>query len=280
MTFVKQELTCTQRAWYLRPTWLICFAWIYGTSQNLPVFYSANVVPIDYKNSTVYYCTTTQGHSLSGRIYLLASALLGFVIPLAVLTISYCRVIRVVWTRDRRLSQGFVDTESSATIKNVKLLQRWRKRVLRVLVIVVICFVACWLPFAVYHGILERYLKKFPNPMDAMRLITYSFGIVNSTCNPFIYSFNVGGKSFSSMKSRFLEVMAGRARASSQSVGRSVDLSRCTCKTELSRKMMELNFPSNNIDSLTYNALRNNYVEYPFINALPDSQEDDIDTRL
>ena len=44
------------------------------------------------------------------------------------------------------------------------------------------------------------------------------------------------------MKSRFLEVMEGRARASSQSVGRSVDLLRCACITELPIKMMKLNF--------------------------------------
>ena len=245
MTFVKQELSCIQRAWYLRPTWLILFAWLYGISQTLPVFHSADVIPIDHKNITIYYCTTTQGHSLSGRIYLLASVLLGFVIPLAVLTISYYRVIRVVWTRDRKLSSS-VDTESNTMITNAKLLQRSKKRVLRVLVIVVISFVACWLPFAVYHGILERYLKKFPNPMDAMRLITYGLGIVNSICNPFIYYFNVAGKSWSSMKNRFLEVMGGRARTSAQNAGRSVSVSTSTSKTVLPEMIVEMNFSSNN----------------------------------
>ena len=127
MTFVKQELSCTQRAWYLRPTWLILFAWLYGISQTLPVFHSADVIPIDHKNSTIYYCTTTQGHSLSGRIYLLASVLLGFAIPLAVLTISYYRVIRVAWTRDRRLSCS-VDTESNTTITNAKALATFKEK--------------------------------------------------------------------------------------------------------------------------------------------------------
>ena len=135
----------------------------------------------------MYYCTTTQGstQSLFGQIYLLASVLLGFVIPLITMTVSYYCVIRVVWTRHRRHSST-VDSESDARITNANLLERSRKRVLRVLLTVVICFVTCWLPFALYHGILERYLKEPPNPMDVVRLITYGVGLANSMCNPFI----------------------------------------------------------------------------------------------
>ena len=208
LKFVKQELSCTQRSWYLRPSWLILFAWVYGTAQTLPVFHSADVIPIDFKNSTIYYCTTTQGHSLSRRIYLAASVLLGFIIPLATMSVSYYHVIKVVWTRNHRLSTVGSPT-SDSTITNENLLLCSRKRVLRVLLIVVVCFVTCWLPFAVYHGILEQHIKKSPNPMDKVRLITYVMGLANSICNPFIYYFNVGGKSFRSIKTRFFEVMGG-----------------------------------------------------------------------
>ena len=249
MTFVKQELSYTQRAWYLRPVWLIFFAWVYGTSQNLPVFHSADVIPIEYNNSTIYYCTTTQGHSFSRRIYLGFSVLLGFVIPLATMTVSYYRVIKVVWTRNRRISSS-ADPESKATITNEKLLERSRKSVLRVLLIVVICFVICWLPFALYHGILEQYLKEYPNPMDAVRLITYGLGLANSMCNPFIYYFNVGGKSFSSMKKKFIEVMGGRVRTLTipqRSFERNSPLPRPGCNYPTEGDMMELDLqPSHN----------------------------------
>ena len=125
------------------------------------------------------------------------------------MSVSYYRVIRVVWTRNRRLSTAGSPT-SNGTITNENLLLRSRKRVLRVLLIVVVCFVICWLPFAVYHGILEQHIKTSPNPMDTVRLITYGLGLANSICNPFIYYFNVGGKSFRSMKRSFLEVMGGK----------------------------------------------------------------------
>ena len=217
MTFVKQELTCINRPWYLRPAWLIVFAWVYGTVQCLPIFYTSNFIPLDYNNSTIYYCSTTHGQSLVGTIYLVASVLLGFVIPLAVLTISYRKVIKVISTRSRRLAASAGDI-SSPKITNAKLLEKSRRRVLRVLVIVVICFVVCWLPFALYFGLLVQHLREFPNVMDPVRLITYGLGISNSVCNPFIYFFNVCGKSYRSMKSRFLEVLGRRERLSSQRV--------------------------------------------------------------
>ena len=275
MTFVRQELTPVQRAWYLRPSWLTFFAWIYGTVQNLPVFYSAEVVPIDYKNHTIYYCTTTQSKRLFGRIYLAVSVLLGFVIPFATMTISYYRVIRVVWTRKRRLSSS-LDAKSNATIANEKLLERTGKKVLRVLLIVVICFVICWLPFTLYHGILERYLREFPNPMDAVRLITYGVGLANSTCNPFIYYFNVGGKSFHSIKRRFVEAMRDKTRKSSSIAERSENLERFECKAEFSMHVMELDFPRKSSACPKPNdTLDNNFAPFAYSNNLPGSEEDD-----
>ena len=236
MTFVKQEFTCSQRSWYLKPVWLIFFAWVYGTGQNLPVFHSAIVIPINFNNNTVYYCTTTQGNTLSRRIYLVASLLFGFVIPLAIMMVSYYRVIRVVWTRKMRLA-ACVTSESNPSIRNSRLLEQSRKRVLRVLLIVVICFVSCWLPFAVYHGILERHLKEFPNPMDAARLITYGVGLVNSMCNPFIYYFNIGGKSLKSMKKIFIVIMGRKTRISPQTAARCENL-----PSLADRDIMELAF--------------------------------------
>ncbi|CAH3175424.1 unnamed protein product, partial [Porites lobata] len=240
MTFVKQELTCINRAWYLRPVWLIFFAWVYGTVQCLPIFYTSNFIPLDYNNSTIYYCSTTQGQSLVGKIYLVASVLLGFVIPLAVLTISYRRIIKVISTRNRRLS-ATVGSTSNPTITNAKLLEKSRRRVLRVLVIVVICFVICWLPFAVYFGLLVQHLREFPNVMDLVSLITYGLGISNSVFNPFIYFFNVCGKSCRSMRSRFLEVMgSSRERTSLESVGTSSTCSRAACVAEQDKDVVEL----------------------------------------
>ena len=236
MTFVKQELTCINRPWYLRPAWLIFFAWVYGTVQCLPIFYTSNFIRLDYN---IYYCSTTHGQSIVGTIYLVASVLLWFVIPLAVLTISYRRIIKVISTRNRRLSASAGDI-FNPKITNAKLLEKSRRRVLRVLVIVVICFVVCWLPFALYFGLLVQHLREFPNVMDPVRLITYGLGISNSVCNPFIYFFNVCGKSYRSMKSGFLEVLGRRERLSSQRVVTRSLSSRSAYVTKQEKEVEEL----------------------------------------
>ena len=275
LTFVKQKFTCSQRAWYFKPHWLIFFAWVYGISLPLPIVYSTDFVRLNFTNNTVYYCTTTQGSTLFGRIYLLAVVLLGFVIPLATMILSYCRVLRFVWTRHRRLSSS-VAPECNARITNAKLLERSRNRVLCVLLTVVICFVTCWLPFALYHGILERYVKETPNPMDTVRLITYGVGLASSMCNPFIYYFSVGGKSFRSMKRRFIEIMGGGTRPAPKTDGSCANHSRSA-----SWNMMQLGFHPNNFVFPTPNCtLDNNGVKLAFTNEIHSSSGDGINTTL
>ena len=277
MTFVKQELTCINRSWYLRPAWLIVFAWVYGTVQCLPIFYTSNFIPLDYNNSTIHYCSTTHGQSLVGTIYLVASVLLGFVIPLAVLTISYRRIIKVISTRNRRLSATAGDI-SSPKITNAKLLEKSRRRVLRVLVIVVICFVVCWLPFAVYFGLLVQHLREFPNVMDPVSLITYGLGISNSVFNPFIYFFNVCGKSCRSMRSRFLEVMgSSRERTSLESVRTSSTCSRTACVAEQDKDVVELDVTS---PSPVRSDIDNTCTRVAFVNELAEFQGEGLDTKF
>ena len=277
MTFVKQELTCINRSWYLRPAWLIVFAWVYGTVQGLPIFYTSNFIPLDYNNSTIYYCSTTQGQSLEGTIYLVASVLLGFIIPLAVLTISYRKIIKVISTRNRRLS-ATVGSISNPTITNAKLLEKSRRRVLRVLVIVVICFVVCWLPFALYFGLLVQHLREFPNVMDPVSLITYGLGISNLAFNPFIYFFNVCGKSCRSMRRRFLEVMgSSRERTSLESVGTSSTCSRTACVAEQDKDVVELDV---NSPSPVRSNIDNACTRVAFVNELAEFQEEGLDTKF
>ena len=276
MTFVKQELTCINRPWYLRPAWLIVFAWVYGTVQCLPIFYTSNFIPLDYNNSTIHYCSTTHGQSLVGTIYLVASVLLGFVIPLAVLTISYRRIIKVISTRNRRLSATAGDKNPKIT--NAKLLEKSRRRVLRMLVMVVICFVVCWLPFAVYFGLLVQHLREFPNVMDLVSLITYGLGISNSVFNPFIYFFNVCGKSCRSMRSRFLEVMgSSRERTSLESVGTSSTCSRAACVAEQDKDVVELDV---NSPSPVRSDIDNTCTRVAFVNELAEFQGEGLDTKF
>lgn len=75
------------------------------------------------------------------------------------------------------------------------------------LLIVVVVFLFCWSPFVIYTGFIERYVASFPNPADAARLVLYSLGLANSTCNPFIYYLNSEGSKKGSLKSVCFEAV-------------------------------------------------------------------------
>lgn len=55
-------------------------------------------------------------------------------------------------------------------------------------------------------------ISSFPNPMDSVRLILYGLGLANSTCNPFIYFFNVGGKRTEGTQDLYLAISNGEGR--------------------------------------------------------------------
>lgn len=58
----------------------------------------------------------------------------------------------------------------------------------------------------------ETSTVSFPNPMDSVRLILYGLGLANSTCNPFIYFFNVGGKRTEGTQDLYLAISNGEGR--------------------------------------------------------------------
>lgn len=188
---------------WLRPKVLITTAWIYGSAIFLPTFYFAETENISSANQTFWYCRTIPNNTAPGFVYLLFLFVFGFGIQLITIIVLYSRVGKAVWSRERKISR--TGTVSSA---NAASLDRTRKRVTQMLLTVVICFLLCWAPFVIYTGFIERWVAPFPNPADAVRVITYGFGLFNSVCNPFIYFFNSPSFRKDSLRKVCLEAVA------------------------------------------------------------------------
>lgn len=159
---------------------LIITAWIYALVVVSPSLYLTELkeTPVDrYTNLT--YCATIPATTLSGLIYVMFLGLFGYLIPLASLIILYAKIYRTVW---RRKSGQLGDS------RPVEAFIRSRKKVLKMFLTVIFVFLVTWLPLLIYISAIEWTVKKTDSHVDYVRLITYSLGLCNSVCNPFIYA--------------------------------------------------------------------------------------------
>lgn len=212
---------------WLRPKVLITTGWIYAGAIFLPTFYFADTEKVESGNGTFWYCRTIPNNTAPGFFYLVFLFIFAFGIQLVTIIVLYSRVGKAVWNRERKISRA--GTVSRA---NVASMDRTKKRVTQMLLTVVICFLLCWAPNVIYLGFIERWVAPFPNPADAVRVITYALGLFNSVCNPFIYFFNSPSFRRDSLRRICLEVtnLGGqndeRRRGLSDSTMRSTVVSR------------------------------------------------------
>ena len=192
----------------MKPKFLIGGAWIYSALIFLPTFYFAMPALISTSEGDFFYCITIPNNTPAGSAYLIFLFIMGFAVPFITMVILYYRIGRSVWRRERKISRSATATITPA---HAQLMEKSKKRVTRMLLIVVVVFLCCWAPFVVYTGFIERWVASFPNPADTARFVTYCFGLFNSICNPFIYYFSSEDLRKESWKYICIEGPVGRA---------------------------------------------------------------------
>lgn len=206
----------------LRAKPMIAIAWIYAAAIFLPTFYFSNSSKLVTESGIFFYCATVPNNSLAGFVYLIFLFLAAFLIPASTLGVLYTRVARKVWVRDRKISRH----GDSINSRHRAIIERSKKRVTRMLLIVVVVFITCWLPFVLYTGFIERYVAPFPNPSDGVRFILYCLGLFNSVCNPVIYFFSSESFRKESLKNVCLDNDSGESHNTSSTRVKSRTLSK------------------------------------------------------
>lgn len=161
---------------------LIFMAWMYAFVVVAPSLYLTKLqqTPLDpVTNQSLTYCATIPSTTISGLIYVMFLGLVGYIIPLSSLIILYGKIYRTVW---RRKSGQLGDS------RPVEAFIRSRKKVLKMFLTVIFVFLVTWLPLLLYISAIEWAIKSKLSHVDYVRLITYSLGLCNSICNPFIYA--------------------------------------------------------------------------------------------
>ncbi|XP_077591402.1 galanin receptor 2b isoform X1 [Stigmatopora nigra] len=101
--------------------------------------------------------------------------LLGYVVPVLVVSLSYTRTIKYLWTAVDPLD-GMTESK------------RAKRKVTKMILIVTVLFCICWLP---YHVVILCYLYgdfPFNRTTYAFRLLSHCMAYANSCVNPIVYA--------------------------------------------------------------------------------------------
>lgn len=103
-----------------------------------------------------------------------------YLIPFAVMTYAYGRMARVLWLR----------THIDGAIASVQVSDKresQKKNIVRMLIVIILCFILCWSPFFAIHIVmLHSPLNMTLRVCQALALLS---GYTNSLINPVIYFF-------------------------------------------------------------------------------------------
>ncbi|XP_070538710.1 substance-K receptor-like [Ptychodera flava] len=140
---------------------------------------------IDYGEKSVYLCTEWWPYDSAGVIYEIFMVMVAYFIPLLVLLFCYVRVGRRLWGRQ---IPGNADRQRDKSYLSSK------KKVIKMLILVVVLFMICWLPLHVFMLVtrFSPYIYGDTYHQDLMRKINSVvlwLAMSNSFMNPVIYSF-------------------------------------------------------------------------------------------
>ena len=186
--------------WFRKPKIITPIIWI--SSMAL-----MSIVPFAFKLDQGK-CRMETSLILPFFAYLFA---IGFLLPLAVISVLYTVVARKLWLHDLPLDNNISENQREQEIP--------KKKVIRMLIIVVVVFAVCWLPVHVYQmdegvsGIVESWGGINWDPYVII-YICYWFSQANSAINPWLY-IGLNGKIKAAFKSMIRcrhEVLADRGQ--------------------------------------------------------------------
>ncbi|XP_017145064.1 tachykinin-like peptides receptor 99D isoform X1 [Drosophila miranda] len=158
--------------------------WLASTLISCPmmIFYKTEEVPVKGQSPrTVCYPEWPDGqtnHSMLEYIYNILIMILTYILPIVSMTVTYSRVGIELW------GSKTIGECTPRQTENV----RSKRRVVKMMIVVVLIFAICWLPFHSYFIVTSCYPDITEAPfIQELYLAIYWLAMSNSMYNPIIY---------------------------------------------------------------------------------------------
>ncbi|KAH8278835.1 hypothetical protein KR018_010219 [Drosophila ironensis] len=158
--------------------------WLASSIISCPmmIFHRTEKVPAE-GNSTRTVCfpewpDDLNNHSVQGTVYNILIMILTYILPIVSMTVTYSRVGIELW------GSKTIGECTPRQVENV----RSKRRVVKMMIVVVLIFAICWLPFQIYFIVVSVYPKVQEMPfIQELYLAIYWLAMSNSMYNPIIY---------------------------------------------------------------------------------------------
>ncbi|XP_038060342.1 QRFP-like peptide receptor [Patiria miniata] len=164
---------------------LIAGLWVFSMLLVSPLLFVLEVeLELDPFSGTTYkFCLEAWAHHDQKKTFTLLLVLFLYVIPVFTMTILYLRVVHRLWIR-----KAISPVEAPGSMATASSLRN-KRRATKMLIVVVILFAVCWLPFHVVSIV-----RDFSHLLDSERnrlmlAIVQLIGFSNSFNNPIVYAF-------------------------------------------------------------------------------------------
>lgn len=169
--------------------------WLIATASCIPILLIYEVEKFEYPPYDPYYYCNLIDKPKNGPILTIGFFIFGFALPLSIIATLYLIIFKYVRDTENNLNRNnnIKDIERNLKKKNTdKDKERVKKsqRIGRILGIVVLVFVVCWLPLHVFL-LYVNFSKNISLNIyfNLTLLITHACAYSNSAVNPIVYNF-------------------------------------------------------------------------------------------
>ena len=155
----------------------IACIWFVAIGFPVPVALAQSVISIQIGNDSFTFCGVSWREEFHTEIYLGFMATFFFLIPLAVISAFYLRILRVVNSSVERMRTSNQNSVKSGARKQIRLIKMCSA--------IVFLFVVMWLPFFII-SFLGVHLKQITSTHFTATLI---LALANTCCNPVLYGY-------------------------------------------------------------------------------------------